>query len=60
METSFQFLPVEPFFALKALNERISNKDKHLFENDMLSEQGIVKIMLLINELSNKLDSVQM
>ena len=52
----FNFALLNVFYATEALYNRIENRDKHLFDAKMLSQQAMANTMYKIKELTDKLD----
>jgi len=52
----FTFALLNVFYSIDALYNRIENRDKHLFDAGMISEQVMVQTLYMIKELTDKLD----
>lgn len=59
-KNAFYFSMSNIFQALDALHERINNRDSHLFENGMLSEQAIAKSMIMIKRIIDQLNCLNL
>ncbi len=53
----FNFVLLNTFYSIDALHSRIENRDKHLFDARMISEQAMARTLYMIKELTDKLDA---